>query len=463
MNSVRILRWFGLRLFFFLLSVCSCVAATRHYYIAAEDVTWNYAPSGRNLLNGTPIPQPWALKVQWGKSRFIEYTDDTFTTPKRQPEWLGILGPVIRAEVGDEIVVDFLNRGNRGHDMHPHGLHYDKNNEGALYLPVAKGAFVPPQGKYTYHWFANAGSGPGPSQSSSVVWWYHSHVDAAVEINAGLLGPIIVTAKGKANPDGSPKDVNREFVASFMIFDEMGGKPAGQFYAINGFIFGNLPGLTMKQGDKVRWYLLGMGNEIDLHTPHWHGETVTDGKRNTDVIELLPGSMVTVDMLADNPGAWMFHCHVEDHMEAGMMAIYMVYAPPMRACPLAFIGGDFWKHPENFTLTVKNLSDKPIASLALTSEMLLMPQDLRRPFNAEWLSAKPMLPGEEQTLERPGIRAASAQSVRGWVLFPNSVMYKDGTSWHAQSEGECFDVIWREQQHPSMPALPPRQIEMNPD
>ena len=124
------------------------------------------------------------------------------------------------------------------------------------------------------------------------------------------MGPIIVTAKGKAKPDGSPKDVDREFVASFMIFNEMGGKPAGQFYAINGFIFGNLPGLTMKQGDKVRWYLLGMGNEIDLHTPHWHGETVTDGKRNTDVIELLPGSMATVDMLADNPGTWMFHCHV---------------------------------------------------------------------------------------------------------------------------------------------------------
>jgi hypothetical protein len=67
----------------------------------------------------------------------------------------------------------------------------------------------------------------------------------------------------------------------------MGGKPAGQFYAINGFVFGSLPDSTMKQGDKVRWYLLGTGNEIDLHTPHWHRETVTDGKRNTDVIELL--------------------------------------------------------------------------------------------------------------------------------------------------------------------------------
>jgi manganese oxidase len=448
-----------------LLFLCasSCLAATRHYYIAAEDVTWNYAPSGRNLLNGNPIPQPWALKMSWAKSRFIEYTDNTFTTPKPQPEWLGILGPAIRAEVGDEIVVEFLNRGHSSHDMHPHGLRYDKNNEGSLYLPFGKGAQVPPGSRFTYHWFANVGSGPGPGQLSSVVWWYHSHVDPGVEINAGLLGPIIVTAKGKAKPDGSPKDVDREFVASFMIFDEMGGKDQGQFYAINGFIFGNLPGLTMKQGEKVRWYLLGMGNEIDLHTPHWHGETVTDGIRNADVIELLPGSMTTVDMRADNSGTWMFHCHVQDHMENGMMAVYTIYTPPARACPLAFVEGDFWNHPENFTLTVKNAGDKPIASMALTSEMFLAPQDLRRPFNAEWSSAKPLLRGQVQTLEKPGIRAASAQSVLGWVFFPYSVKYADGTIWRAQSEGECFGVIWRDQQHPDMPVLPPRQIEMNPD
>jgi hypothetical protein len=441
----------------------SCLAASRHYYIAAEDVTWDYAPSGRNLLNGSPIPQPWALKMRWAKSRFIEYTDNTFGTPKPQPEWLGILGPVIRAEVGDEVVVEFLNRGHSSHDMHPHGLRYDKDNEGSLYLPFGNGAQVPPGRRFTYHWFANAGSGPGPGQLSSVVWWYHAHVDPGVEINAGLLGPIIVTAKGKAKTDGSPKDIDREFIASFMIFDEMGGKDQGQFYAINGFVFGNLPGLTMKQGEKVRWYLLGMGNEIDLHTPHWHGETVTDGVRNTDVIELLPGSMMTVDMRADNPGTWMFHCHVQDHMENGMMAVYTVYAPPTRACPLAFLGGDFWKRPEDFTLTVKNIGDKRIVNLSLTSEMFLAPQDLRRPFNAEWSSAKPLLPGQQRMLEKPGIRAASAQAVLGWVFFPYSVKYEDGTIWRAQSEGECFDVIWRDAQHPELPALPPRQIEMNPD
>jgi manganese oxidase len=439
-------------------------ATTRHYYIAAEDVTWDYAPSGRNLLNGSSIPQPWSVKLQWAKTRFIEYTDNTFTTLKPQPEWLGILGPVIRAEVGDEIIVDFLNRGHKPHDLHPHGLRYDKDNEGSLYLPFGSGAQIGPGGRFTYHWFAIPSSGPGPGQLSSVVWWYHSHVDPGVEINAGLLGPIIVTAKGKARPDGSPKDVDRELIASFMIFNELKGNPQGQFYAINGFIFGNLPGLTMKQGEKVRWYLLGMGNEIDLHTPHWHGETVSDGRRNTDVIELLPGSMTAVDMVADNPGTWMFHCHVEDHMEAGMMAVYTVYAPPKQKCPLAFVDGDFWQHPERFALKVKNIGDKPIAKFTLTSEMLLAPMDLRRPYNFQWsFSGKPIAPGQEQALEKPGAPAAAAQNVMGWVFFPGSVTYDDGTTWLAQNEGECFGVIWRDRQHPDLPTLPTRQIEMNPD
>ena len=397
---MRTHRLFVLWLFSVLLLASSSRASTRHYYIAAEDVPWNYAPSGRNLLNGTPIPQTLAQKLEWQKSRFIEYSDDTFTIRKRQPDWLGILGPVIRAEVGDEIVVDFLNRSRNGHDMHPHGLRYDKDNEGSLYLPIGKGSQVSPGHRFTYHWFATASSGPGRGQLSSVVWWYHAHVDPAMEINAGLLGPIIITAKGKAKPDGSPKDVNREFIASFMVFDEMGGKPQGLFYAINGFIFGNLPGLTMKQGDKVRWYLLGMGNEIDLHTPHWHGETVTDGVQNLDVVELLPGSMKTVDMLADNPGTWMFHCHVEDHMESGMMVVYTIYAPAQRACPVTFTNGDFWKHPETFTLGVKNTSGKPITGMELTSEMLLAPQDLRRPYNGQWSSTKPISPGQEGSASR---------------------------------------------------------------
>jgi manganese oxidase len=446
---------------FVLFGLQSSFAITRHYYIAAEDVPWNYAPSGMNLLRALPIPRPWNAKLEWPKTRFIEYTDDTFTTKKPQPEWLGILGPIIRAEVGDEVDVTFMNRARSPHDMHAHGVRYDKNSEGSFYLPFGKGDRVAPGRKFTYRWFAIEASGPGPGQPSSIVWWYHAHVDPGVETNAGLLGPIIVTAKGKANPDGSPKDVDREFITSFMVFDEMAGQPAGLFYAINGYIFGNLPGLTMKQGEKVRWYLLGMGNEIDLHTPHWHGETVTYEGRNTDVVELLPGSMKTVDMIADNPGTWMFHCHVEDHMEAGMMAVFTIAAPPKRSCPIAFTGGDLWKEPEKFTLTVKNTGTKAITSLRIMPEMFSAPQDLRRPYNAEWSTTQPILPGKEQTLEKPGINGA--QNVLGWVFFPSLIKYEDGSTWRPTSEGECFNVLWRDPDHPEMLALPPRQMEINPD
>jgi FtsP/CotA-like multicopper oxidase with cupredoxin domain len=42
------------------------------------------------------------------------------------------------------------------------------------------------------------------------------------------------------------------------------------------------------------------------------------------VVELLPGSMGTADMLADNPGTWLLHCYVADHVYGGMMATYTI-------------------------------------------------------------------------------------------------------------------------------------------
>jgi len=416
------------------------------------------------LLHGGVIPPPWTSQTQWPKTRYIEYTDATFSKRKPQPEWLGILGPIIRAEVGDTVLVDLLNRSRSPHSIHPHGLRYDKDNEGAMYLPAGHGAAVPPGGRFTYRWLADSGSGPGPGELSSKVWWYHGHTNEPKETNAGLLGPIIVTAKGAANADGSPKDADREFVALFMIFNELNGKDSGLFYSINGYIFGNLPGLVMKQGERVRWYLLGMGSEKDLHTPHWHGQTISDKSRNTDVIELLPGSMVTVDMRAENPGTWMFHCHVSDHMEAGMMATYTIYQPPTRACPIKFVAGDFWNAPEKFSLTIENTSGKPIESVALESEHFLSPQYLYRPFEgSRWAWDQPILPGQKQLLVKKAYPPAVEQSVLGWAILPVAVKFADGSIWNPQRDGECFGVFWRDQNHPNLEVLPPLQVEMNSD
>ncbi|MBC6456184.1 MAG: multicopper oxidase domain-containing protein [Hormoscilla sp. SP5CHS1] len=40
--------------------------------------------------------------------------------------------------------------------------------------------------------------------------------------------------------------------------------------------------------------------------------------------EIFPASAKTLDMIADDPGTWMYHCHVNDHLNAGMMTLFAV-------------------------------------------------------------------------------------------------------------------------------------------
>jgi len=82
----------------------------------------------------------------------------------------------------------------------------------------------------------------------------------------------------------------------------------------------------MNEGEHVRWYLFALGSQQDFHSAHWHGQRVLEeGRRRTDVIELMPASMKVADLLADNPGDWLFHCHVADHMREGMFARMTVH------------------------------------------------------------------------------------------------------------------------------------------
>lgn len=315
----------------------------REYWITAEKVIWNYAPSGKNLIRPKMGLKVWGDHLKYYKYRYIQYTDKTFAKKVLQPKWMGILGPQIRAEEGDTIKVHFFNKADKPLSMHPHGLHYDEANEGADLKN--EGAMVKPGKKFTYTWTADHSASPGPADPSSIVWLYHSHVDPVTEIYDGLIGSIVVTKKGMARSksDPRPKDIDRAFTTLYMIFDEnnreiVGGNPkikhdspeAEAFeegnlkHAINGYIFGNLQGLEMQQGDRVRWHLLAMGSEIDLHSAHWHGKTVLNNGRRTDVIELIPASMISIDMHANNPGNWLYHCHVTDHITAGMISRYRV-------------------------------------------------------------------------------------------------------------------------------------------
>ena len=328
---------------------------TRHYYIAAEPVLWDYAPLGSDVVCGMPLPPAVLNRRSGGKIRYIQYTDETFQSKVITTPRLGILGPVLRGVTGDFLEVTFLNHTTQPLSMHPHGVKYDKDSEGSYYQPTpGLGAAVAPGAKFTYVWKLDEESGPLPGEPSSKGWLYHSHVHGDEETALGLIGFIIVTDPQRARPNGTPRDVDREMAALFMIFDESGlgalekeaaeyarpgGPPKlktwaqiqemtelGNRYAINGYIYGNLPGLEMNEGERVRWYLFGLGSEQDFHTAHWHGlRVIEEGRRRTDVVELLPASMKIADMEADNPGSWLFHCHVAEHMMEGMFARFVVY------------------------------------------------------------------------------------------------------------------------------------------
>jgi len=343
---------------------------TRTYYVAADTVVWDYSPGPEmNLITGQPYDSVARFVVgndsvnighRYLKAVYREYTDSTFTTLKpRGPAWehLGILGPLLRGVVGDTIRVVFRNNTPHPASMHPHGVFYAKTSEGAPYADSTDGAdkaddAVPPGGTHLYVWPVPARAGPGPNDGSSVLWMYHSHTNDERDVDAGLVGPIIVTARGRARADGTPADVDRELVVAFAEFDESQSwylgeniarfapkqhivktpfgedagvpHPEGNFKeTMNGFLYGHLPGLTMKVGQRVRWYLMATTG-FEFHAPHWHGNTVLVGGMREDVAGLLPMGMVVADMVPDNPGTWLFHCHVGPHLVMGMQSLYHV-------------------------------------------------------------------------------------------------------------------------------------------
>lgn len=348
----------------------------RTYYVAADEVEWDYAPDGIDHMTGKPFAGfakahtergPHRLGTKYQKAIYREYTDDTFHTLKPRTadqQYLGLMGPILHAEVGDTIKVVFKNNATHAYSMHPHGVAYDKDSEGTAYggVPWEETGVVAPGKTHIYTWEVPERAGPRPGGFSSVVWLYHSHVVEPKDVNSGLVGALVITRRGMARADGTPKDVDHEFVVLYMAFNEdqswyfdhnietYAGDPKGvkkaegipldedgNFFLVgtgfvdttikwsmNGYLFGNMPSMRMKQGDHVRWYLVTLGDGFNFHTPHWHGNVVNTGTEITDVISISPAQMVTADMVPDKVGMWMFHCHVSDHMAAGMMAHYEV-------------------------------------------------------------------------------------------------------------------------------------------
>jgi FtsP/CotA-like multicopper oxidase with cupredoxin domain len=114
----------------------------------------------------------------------------------------------------------------------------------------------------------------------------------------------------------------------------MRGMQHSGIWAINGVsATGHVldPFLTL---DRRRSYVLAMHNDTAWHHPmHLHGHAfrviARDGQPTRyrewqDTVLMAPRERVEIAFVADNPGDWMFHCHILEHQAAGMMGVIRV-------------------------------------------------------------------------------------------------------------------------------------------
>ena len=277
--------------------------AVREYWVAAVPVTWNVVPNERNAIEGERFTP---AQTVFRTVAYRQYTKDFAKQIPNGPGNPGLQGPLLHARVGDRLVVHFRNLDtvtNQPHSMHFHGVRYRFGSDGA-YIPgfSGPGANVKPGESFTYRFEA----GPG----ARGVWPYHDHSPSMMEsIEGGLYGALSVLGRDEDPPD-------REFVV--YLAAQLG------FNTINGRAFvGNTPVYRAKVGEVVQWDVLAIGS--DFHTFHVHGHRwqQADGTpRDTQTIG--PAESFRIRWREDTPGTWLYHCHVEEHMMNGMIAIYRV-------------------------------------------------------------------------------------------------------------------------------------------
>jgi FtsP/CotA-like multicopper oxidase with cupredoxin domain len=259
--------------------------------------TWNVAPNGFDGIHGRAVANPVIPAVVYRR-----YSRGW----KRQlpVEREGIQGPLLRARAGDRLRVHFRNMDTLApHSMHFHGVEYRPGSDGS-YIPgfSGPGGNVPPGRSFTYELHAE--------RDSTGFWPYHDH-SASMEqsLANGLYGGLSIFGRRERLPD-------KEFVVAFA---EM-----GELQTIGGRAFvGNTPIPKARVGDTVQWDVFSMGS--DHHTFHVHGHRwKTPAGVSEDTRTVGPAESFRVRWRERNPGTWLYHCHVEDHMARGMIGLYRV-------------------------------------------------------------------------------------------------------------------------------------------
>jgi manganese oxidase len=282
----------------------SASGAVHTYWIKAVKTKWNIVPTHHDGMMDRKVPgqttftalayQPWA---------------PGFAKPLGPPQ---IPGPLLEAQTGDTIVVNFRNQTGVPVTMHPHGIFYTHDMDGAYKGKYSEpGGFVENGRTFQYVWEARPGT--------EGAWLYHDHGPMdPLPVFKGMFGALII----RKPTDPAP---NREFFVFLHSFTPLATGLAQQFSCINGRAYaGNTPTLHAKVGDVVNWHVFAIDN--DFHAFHLHGHRWIDpnGGVLIDNHTLGPADVTSFSFVEDNPGRWFYHCHVFSHLHMGMNGWYVV-------------------------------------------------------------------------------------------------------------------------------------------
>ncbi|XP_013861800.1 coagulation factor VIII isoform X2 [Austrofundulus limnaeus] len=337
----------------------------RLYYIAAEEITWDYGiKKPRQFIQREEMHRGMRKFLPgYKKVVFRAYRDKDFLQPVSRGELqdhLGIMGPFIRTEVKDLLTVIFKNKASRPYSFHLHGV-YDRNQGAGVAQTSSSsapagppGEPVPPGEARTYNWKISRKQGPTDSEFDCKTGAYYSTVDKEKDLHSGLIGPLVICKSGTLKSRGSTQSDIQEFSLLFHTFDETKSwyleenlqkycappcqanpedswyHTSNKFAAINGYVAETLPGLTVAQHQPVRWHLLNVGSDREYHAVHFHGLPFTlhdKEEHRMGVFNLFPGVFGTVEMRPPTVGTWLVECTIGDYQLAGMRAKLLVYNP----------------------------------------------------------------------------------------------------------------------------------------
>ncbi len=357
----------------------------RNYWIKTEVIhNWDAIPLGEAPMSKTEID---SSRRYLNKAIRYVLTDSNWN-PLPRPEWQQLAGPLLKAVVGDSLIVHFKNSSEAEIPLtiHPHNVIYNEANEGVWRndrpeswpdLGTAGGQVMPGD-EFVYRWIADEKSvGVGP---------YHSHsFMPAEEIDMGLTGLLaidyppdhpnyvkydttialvfksyptrikksdlinqpnecvapLIPYQGGCHPKehvpsafwpeylsapstSNPSDTTIMSMDSTMQEFVSGGP---ELHTINGISYSNLPSLKFKQGQKVRFIVVAMNSDgSQNHTVHFHGEMLRELSRPKFYKDVfdLP-SAVAQELVMDADNIGEWMIHCHvEHHAKEMMITYMI-------------------------------------------------------------------------------------------------------------------------------------------